>query len=71
MNSFVVVRGDNTGEHITFKGLDLNGVGHSVDNTMYVSADIGYWSIPGTNAYVWGSVDGMGMNLILSKDANG
>lgn len=65
MNAFVISRGSLAGVKLIFKGLDLNSTTNIVDNTKYVSTDLGYWAIPGTNAFLWGSADGMGESFVL------
>lgn len=71
MNAFVISRGTPAGIQFIFKGLQLNDTGQVVDNTMYVSTDLGYWSIPGTNCFVWGSADSSGMRYVLYTKADG
>lgn len=63
MNAFVICRRNV----FIFKTLDLTSTSNIVDNTKYVSTDLGYWAIPGTNAFLWGSADGMGESYVLYK----
>lgn len=71
MNAFVIARGTMQGVQLIFKGLQLSDTGQVVNNTMYVSTDLGYWSIPGTNCFVWSSADSSGMRYVLYTRADG